>query len=80
MDCTMRLKNLFKGSQHQVGLVQRKELLQVCFLSWDTVFMLGSILLFRKRCMDLVSFETRQEYDWVKGFIDGGVNIFRSYV
>ena len=37
-------------------------------------------LLFRKRCMDLVSFETRQEYDWVKGFIDGGVNIFRSYV
>ena len=29
MDCTMRLKNLFKGSQHQVGLVQRKELLQV---------------------------------------------------
>ena len=37
-------------------------------------------LLFRKRCMDLVSFETRQEYDWVKGFIDGGVNIFRSYI
>jgi len=25
----------------------------------------------RKRCMDLVSFETQQEYDWVKGFIDG---------
>ena len=21
--------------------------------------------------MDLVSFETQQEYDWVKGFIDG---------
>ena len=42
--------------------------------------MLVSILLFRKRCMDLVSFETRQEYDWVKGFIDGGVNIFRSYI
>ena len=33
------------------------------------------IIMFRKRCMDLVSFETRQEYDWVKGFIDGGVNI-----
>jgi len=30
----------------------------------------------RKRCMDLVSFETRQEYDWVKGFIDGGVPFF----
>jgi len=26
--------------------------------------------------MDLVSFETRQEYDWVKGFIDGGVPFF----
>ena len=25
----------------------------------------------RKRCMDLVSFETQQEYDWVKGFING---------
>ena len=49
-------------------------------ISWDTDFMFGSILLFRKRCMDLVSFETRQEYDWVKGFIDGGVNIFRSYI
>ena len=24
----------------------------------------------RKRCMDLVSFETPQEYDWVKGFMD----------
>ena len=23
----------------------------------------------RKRCMDLVSFETQQEYDWVKGFL-----------
>jgi len=30
----------------------------------------------RKRCMDLVSFETQQEYDWVKGFIDGGVQFF----
>ena len=26
--------------------------------------------------MDLVSFETQQEYDWVKGFIDGGVKFF----
>ena len=25
----------------------------------------------RKRCMDLVSFETREEYEWVKGFING---------
>ena len=25
----------------------------------------------RKRCMDLVSFETPQEWDWVKGFMDG---------
>jgi hypothetical protein len=30
----------------------------------------------RKRCMDLVSFESQQEYDWVKGFIDGGVKFF----
>ena len=30
----------------------------------------------RKRCMDLVSFETQQEYDWVKGFIDEGVKFF----
>ena len=30
----------------------------------------------RKRCMDLVSFETQQEYDWVKGFIDDGVKFF----
>ena len=29
------------------------------------------IFVFRKRCMDLVSFETQQEYDWVKGFING---------
>ena len=28
-------------------------------------------LISRKRCMDLVSFETQQEYDWVKGFING---------
>ena len=26
--------------------------------------------------MDLVSFETQQEYDWVKGFIDDGVKFF----
>lgn len=26
--------------------------------------------------MDLVSFETQQEYDWVKGFVDGGVPYF----
>ena len=25
----------------------------------------------RKRCMDLVSFETREEYDWIKGFVNG---------
>jgi len=30
----------------------------------------------RKRCMDLVSFETQEEYDWVKGFIDGSVPYF----
>ena len=30
----------------------------------------------RKRCMDLVSFETQQEYDWVKGFVDGNVPYF----
>ena len=30
----------------------------------------------RKRCMDLVSFETQQEYDWVKGFVDGAVPYF----
>merc|ERR1719245_2118851 len=30
----------------------------------------------RKRCMDLVSFETPQEYDWVKGFMDANVPYF----
>merc|ERR1712190_599581 len=30
----------------------------------------------RKRCMDLVSFESQQEYDWVKGFINGNVPYF----
>merc|ERR1711997_1267415 len=30
----------------------------------------------RKRCMDLVSFETKQEYDWVKGFVNGNVPYF----
>lgn len=30
-----------------------------------------NFFVFRKRCMDLVSFETQQEYDWVKGFING---------
>ena len=25
----------------------------------------------RKRCMDLVSFESREEYEWVKGFVNG---------
>jgi len=30
----------------------------------------------RKRCMDLVSFETQQEYDWVKGFINVNVPYF----
>ena len=36
----------------------------------------------RKRCMDLVSFETREEYDWVKGFINGEANkhILSSYI
>ena len=29
--------------------------------------------------MDLVSFETRQEYDWVKGFIDGGSSASFSF-
>ena len=26
--------------------------------------------------MDLVSFESQQEYDWVRGFIDSGVKFF----
>ena len=30
----------------------------------------------RKRCMDLVSFETQAEYDWVKGFVGGDVPYF----
>jgi len=30
----------------------------------------------RKRCMDLVSFETKEEYDWVKGFINVNVPYF----
>ena len=33
------------------------------------------LFVFRKRCMDLVSFETQQEYDWVKGFINGELKI-----
>ena len=35
-------------------------------------------MIFRKRCMDLVSFETQQEYDWVKGFINGESQIVQS--
>ena len=30
----------------------------------------------RKRCMDLVSFETEQEYNWVKGFMNGTSSCF----
>jgi len=30
----------------------------------------------RKRCMDLVSFESQQEYDWVKSHVDGSVRFF----
>jgi len=30
----------------------------------------------RKRCMDLVSFETPQEWDWVRGFMDANVAYF----
>jgi len=30
----------------------------------------------RKRCMDLVSFESAREYNWVKGFINGNVPYF----
>ena len=66
------------GSMPGTTAGERKNRKFYDWFSWDTVLMLGSILLFRKRCMDLVSFETRQEYDWVKGFIDGGVNIIRS--
>jgi hypothetical protein len=37
-----------------------------------TVLAMGvTMMAYRKRCMDLVSFETQQEYDWVKGFING---------
>jgi len=32
----------------------------------------------RKRCMDLVSFETEQEYNWVKGFMNGVKYIWTS--
>ena len=34
----------------------------------------------RKRCMDLVSFETQAEYDWVKGFVDGGTPLAFKYI
>ena len=34
----------------------------------------------RKRCMDLVSFETQAEYDWVKGFVDGGMPLAFKYI
>ena len=34
----------------------------------------------RKRCMDLVSFETKEEYDWVKGFINGNLNLFKPRI
>ena len=30
------------------------------------LLLLNACILFRKRCMDLVSFETRAEYEWVK--------------
>jgi len=30
----------------------------------------------RKRCMDLVSFETKNEYRWVKSFVNGNVPYF----
>jgi len=30
----------------------------------------------RKRCMDLVSLDTQQEYDWIKGFMDANVPYF----
>jgi len=30
----------------------------------------------RKRCMDLVSFESREEYDWIKGFVNANVPYF----
>jgi len=30
----------------------------------------------RKRCMDLVSLDTQQEYDWVKGFMNANVPYF----
>jgi len=30
----------------------------------------------RKRCMDLVSFESREEYEWVKGFVNANVPYF----
>ena len=63
-----------------MGLVQRKELLQVGEDYGDVDDIdddSGDLAhLPRKRCMDLVSFETQQEYDWVKGFIDGGVQFF----
>ena len=80
MDCTMRLKTCSKVRNTKWDWFNARNYCRYDWFSWDTNFMLGSILLFRKRCMDLVSFETRQEYDWVKGFIDGGVNIFRSYI
>ena len=34
----------------------------------------------RKRCMDLVSFETKEEYDWVKGFINGNFYAFLKQI
>ena len=33
----------------------------------------------RKRCMDLVSFETPQEWDWVRGFMDGEIMLCCNY-
>ena len=60
--------------ERQVGLVQRQELLQVGSSSHS--FIVYYFFVFRKRCMDLVSFETQQEYDWVKGFINGELRMF----
>jgi hypothetical protein len=35
----------------------------------------AELFVFRKRCMDLVSFETRAEYEWVKERL-GGTQFF----
>ena len=50
--------------------VKHEILVSICAQDWDWF---NGRNFCRDRCMDLVSFETREEYEWVKGFINGKI-------